>query len=76
MRENETVVRYLSAAFQILLAGAISQLSPSGTWSFKNSRRSTVRSLAILDREAGGDEDLIKSVEAQLAKMRIWAAEG
>ena len=75
MRKNEEAVRDMSAPCQILLAVAISQLSPSGSWSFGNSRRSTSRSLKILDREGGGDEDLIKSVEAQLAKLRIWAAE-
>ena len=75
MRENEKAVRDMFAACQVMLAGAISQLSPSGSWSFGNSRRSTLRSLTILDRKGGGDEGLLKLVEDQLAKLRIWAAE-
>ena len=34
----------------------------------------TSTSLTILDQERG-DEDLIKSVDAQLAKLRLWAAD-
>ena len=74
MRANEEAVRDMSGSCQALLAGAISQLSPSGSSTFRNFRGSILKSLTILDHEGGG-ENLIKLVEAQLAKLRIWAAE-
>ena len=75
MRVNEKAVRDISGACQAMLAGAISQPPSSGSYSFRTSRRATLKSLTILDQEGGGGEGLIKLVEAQLAKLRIWAAE-
>jgi len=74
MREHEDAVRDMSGVCQVVLGNAISQTSPSGSWPLGSSTGSTSESLKILDPEVG-DQELIKSVEAELAKLRIWACE-